>query len=156
MDIETEIKRLQSIEREYEEYLRAQCESVGASTDVEGLENPKLALACRYALANKQVELRDFFAAHALSMIVINDVSQRPDNFRAHYSTGAYAWADAMLQARKQLNCVVTPARAFMEHGINCHKVQHESATGFLHSYDDDTPYNVDGVKYCGRCHEAI
>ena len=45
--------------------------------------------------------LRDYFAAKALQMIVINDTSQRPENFLQYYSEGAYAWADAMIEARK-------------------------------------------------------
>jgi hypothetical protein len=40
-------------------------------------------------------------------------------------------------------------------HGINCPKVIHEG-DGFLHSPDDDSPYSVDGVSYCGRCHMAL
>lgn len=40
-------------------------------------------------------------------------------------------------------------------HGINCPKVIHEG-DGFLHSPDDDSPYSVDGVIYCGRCHMAL
>lgn len=44
--------------------------------------------------------LRDYFAARALQMIVINDTSGRPENFRDHYAKGAYEWADAMLRAR--------------------------------------------------------
>ena len=33
-----------------------------------------------------------------------------------------------------------------------CEKVPH-TRDGYLHSEDDDGPYDVDGVKYCGRCH---
>lgn len=47
--------------------------------------------------------LRDYFAAKAMQMIVINDTSQRPENFREHYSEGAYQWADAMLRAREKV-----------------------------------------------------
>lgn len=28
--------------------------------------------------------------------------------------------------------------------------------TGYLHESTDDSPYDVDGVRYCGRCHHAI
>lgn len=48
------------------------------------------------------MSLRDYFAAKALQMIVINDVTGRPENFREHYSEGAYKWADAMLKARSK------------------------------------------------------
>jgi hypothetical protein len=37
-------------------------------------------------------------------------------------------------------------------HGRDCPKVPHLSE-GYLHAADDDTPYDVDGVVYCGRCH---
>lgn len=40
-------------------------------------------------------------------------------------------------------------------HGKDCPKAPHESP-GMLHSIDDDSPYTVDGVTYCGRCHEYI
>jgi hypothetical protein len=33
-----------------------------------------------------------------------------------------------------------------------CVKVPH-AGTGYLHAEDDDGPYDVDGVLYCGRCH---
>lgn len=52
--------------------------------------------------AQDGMSLRDYFASKALQMIVINDVTQRPEDFRKHYSEGAYKWADAMLQARKE------------------------------------------------------
>lgn len=37
-------------------------------------------------------------------------------------------------------------------HGVDCQKVPH-IGTGHLHMANDDTPYDVDGVWYCGRCH---
>lgn len=47
-------------------------------------------------------------------------------------------------------------------HGINCPKLVHPPngaprwCRWSLHGADDDTPYDVDGVAYCGRCHEAL
>jgi len=38
------------------------------------------------------------------------------------------------------------------KHGIDCPKVPH-FGEGYLHAKDDDSPYSVDGVIYCGRCH---
>lgn len=38
------------------------------------------------------------------------------------------------------------------EHGRDCPKAQHVGE-GYLHAADDDRPYDVDGVRYCGRCH---
>jgi len=40
-------------------------------------------------------------------------------------------------------------------HGTTCYKVNH-SGTGYLHKEMDDTPYDVDGYIYCGRCHMAL
>lgn len=43
-----------------------------------------------------------------------------------------------------------------MEHGKNCPKVMHNPTGGYLHGANDDRPYDVDGVGYCGRCHVAL
>ena len=40
-------------------------------------------------------------------------------------------------------------------HGVDCVKVTH-SGGGYLHDADDDSPYDVDGVSYCGRCHHGL
>lgn len=42
-----------------------------------------------------------------------------------------------------------------LQHGRDCPKVRHDG-TGYLHADDDDQPYDVDGVRYCGRCHYAL
>ena len=36
-----------------------------------------------------------------------------------------------------------------------CEKVRH-IGDGYLHSEDEDGPYDIDGVHYCGRCHLAM
>ena len=41
-------------------------------------------------------------------------------------------------------------------HGVNCDKVLHGNDAGHLHGENDDSPYFVDGCKYCGRCHESL
>lgn len=41
-------------------------------------------------------------------------------------------------------------------HGKNCPKVSHSGRQGLLHGADDDQPYDIDGVAYCGRCHHAL
>ena len=47
--------------------------------------------------------------------------------------------------------------QAVMTHGMNCSKAEHhEGETGYLHGPDDNSPYDVDGVIYCGRCHVAL
>lgn len=40
-----------------------------------------------------------------------------------------------------------------VQHGVSCKKEPHCASTGYLHTEADDSPYYVDGVKYCGRCH---
>ena len=40
-------------------------------------------------------------------------------------------------------------------HIQDCTKAPH-AGTGYLHSEKDDLPYNVDGVWYCGKCHQYI
>ena len=42
-----------------------------------------------------------------------------------------------------------------IRHGVNCEKVHH-LGMGYLHAADDDRPYDVDGLAYCGRCHVAL
>lgn len=47
------------------------------------------------------------------------------------------------------------------KHGVDCPKKSHRTQggtiiQGMLHSEHDDTPYNVDGCSYCGRCHTAL
>jgi len=37
-------------------------------------------------------------------------------------------------------------------HGETCPKVSH-TGLAYLHAAEDDGPYDVDGVSYCGRCH---
>ncbi len=39
-----------------------------------------------------------------------------------------------------------------LQHGRDCPKAPHYGG-GYLHAGDDDKPYDVDGIAYCGRCH---
>lgn len=42
-------------------------------------------------------------------------------------------------------------------HGVSCQKKRHDNPSGgYLHAKDDDRPYDVDGWKYCGRCHMVL
>jgi len=43
-----------------------------------------------------------------------------------------------------------------VNHGTDCPKAPHTNNCGYLHAADDDRPYDVDGVDYCGRCHQVI
>lgn len=54
--METSKLSANNVEAEYTEYLRVQCGSVGADTNVEGCVNPRLALATRYAMAVRESE----------------------------------------------------------------------------------------------------
>jgi hypothetical protein len=58
-------------------------------------------------------------------------------------------------------------ADSIIEHGKTCEKVPHVpdpripherqgANEGWLHAGDDDGPYFVDGLRYCGRCHYWI
>jgi hypothetical protein len=40
-------------------------------------------------------------------------------------------------------------------HGRNCPKVVHDRR-GMGHLAEDDGPFEFDGIKYCGRCHEKL
>lgn len=49
------------------------------------------------------------------------------------------------------------PKQEPFRHGLTCHKIPHHpQQSGFEHAMADDGPYFVDGVKYCGRCHEYL
>jgi len=40
------------------------------------------------------------------------------------------------------------------EHGKDCRKEEHRGG-GYLHTPDDNTPYDIDGVAYCEAGQEA-
>ena len=46
-------------------------------------------------------------------------------------------------------------SREPVEHGKTCYKVDHVGI-GYLHDEKDDTPYDVFGCTYCGRCHTLL
>lgn len=51
----------------------------------------------------------------------------------------------------------ICPRANGVVHGKTCEKRPHDAAHGgYLHSEDDDSPYDVDGVRYCGRCHRCL
>ena len=43
-----------------------------------------------------------------------------------------------------------------IQHGVSCPKRPHRVGAAYMHGLDDDGPYDVDGVAYCGRCHECL
>jgi hypothetical protein len=64
------------------------------------------------------------------------------------------AWA-SRLTALLPDGSIPASHKEALVHGINCEKKPH-IRTGYLHGEDDDTPYDVDGLKYCGRCHTSL
>lgn len=79
------------------------------------------------------------------------------------------AWAEDLAQAQNHLHGirhvgtgkravrdVEKAIRAVSSHGVTCRKQEHYMVGGYLHGEDDDSPYLVDGMRYCGRCHDAI
>lgn len=68
------------------------------------------------------------------------------------------AWRDWCAQWRLSLierlsaALLVPAAPRSAQHGRDCPKVPHVGG-GYLHDADDDRPYEVDRVAYCGRCH---
>ena len=65
----------------------------------------------------------------------------------------------ALTRIRLRLAGLLTQERrpVPLRHGVNCHKAAHSHLrNGYLHTRDDDTPYDVDGVAYCGRCHLVL
>lgn len=51
----------------------------------------------------------------------------------------------------------ILPARHWVKpvHGSTCEKVKHTGGD-YSHGHNDNGPYDVDGVKYCGRCHNPL
>jgi len=49
----------------------------------------------------------------------------------------------------------MTQSETKVKHGVNCKKEPHVR-DGYLHGEGDDSPYSVDGLMYCGRCHAAL
>jgi hypothetical protein len=49
----------------------------------------------------------------------------------------------------------IAEAMPEFRHGIDCEKVPH-TGEGYLHGENDNLPYDVDGWKYCGRCHKVL
>lgn len=45
--------------------------------------------------------------------------------------------------------------RTLIVHGQTCEKAPHLTA-GYSHPEEDDSPYWVDNVCYCGRCHTYL
>lgn len=72
-------------------------------------------------------------------------------------------WDDSLCVAMyelqgMELQAEVDAARGVKSHthGIDCPKASHSAANGYLHTEADDSPYDVDGVMYCGRCHVVL
>ena len=53
-----------------------------------------------------------------------------------------------------QVLCLATVQLVPPRHGVDCNKAPHTE--GNLHDESDDTPFDVDGITYCGRGHAAL
>ena len=85
-----------------------------------------------------------FLASEAASQTNQERQSDYPD---AHSLSEAKRW--------KALGKPVVSDGAGPVHGKTCIKALHVGS-GYLHGADDDKPYDVDHVTYCGRCHSAL
>ena len=61
----------------------------------------------------------------------------------------------ALCSRVRDLERALVAASGRAAHGVDCPKARHLGA-GYLHGEDDDRPYDVDGVTYCGRCHGLL
>lgn len=67
-----------------------------------------------------------------------------------------YGTVAATFYLRDDRVVIEGPAKP-LQHGVDCLKQYHiHGRGGYLHDADDDRPYDVDGVMYCGRCHVAL
>jgi len=41
-------------------------------------------------------------------------------------------------------------------HGVSCNKAHHRGELEYNHGRDDNQPFEVAGVTYCGRCHAHL
>lgn len=115
--------------------------------------------ACRDALAARQVIHEKVARAEASLLRLAGTV---------HDAMAIYDAWDRRLAALEELaagqTARLSDAGASVIHGKTCPKMEHlrGGVLGFLggtygHDEYDDSPYaEVDGVVYCGRCHEII
>lgn len=88
------------------------------------------------------------------------DDEMRLTDFKIGFDAGRNAAREVYEWASKKYGAELLPIRPMtpseIKHGVNCEKVIHKTNQGFLHWSDDDRPFDVDGVNYCGRCHQAL
>lgn len=95
------------------------------------------------ALREALVSLKELFEFH--------EGSAKPE-FEGAYPTirvNGTDWSEGLAK----IAAALAPAK--VKHGKDCPKKEH-IREGYLHDADDDRPYDVDGVLYCGRCHYAM
>ena len=70
---------------------------------------------------------------------------------------GAFVETTVFITAEETIRTVDKPKarQPRVQHGVTCQKVDH-LGSGYLHGADDDRPYDVDNVVYCGRGHQAL
>lgn len=102
------------------------------------------------------VVLYDYDTSRYFTLTKQNFEFQRMKNNRIRISVGVNDYHD-----NKEPDCIEcsislkSTTNAPIVHGVTCEKITHKGG-GYLHHEDDDSPYNVDGLTYCGRCHYAL
>lgn len=76
------------------------------------------------------------------------------------FATTGDDWRDAIDQARVKMGDVARSPLSVVDTTrsnvpwLQCPKAPHDKRDGgYLHDENDDRPYDVDGLTYCGRCH---
>lgn len=81
------------------------------------------------------------------------DVQSIPATTRMYLDAVGGAGGKVTTEVKRQV--LIHPTNP--KHGIDCSKMHHDPmVSGYLHDQTDDSPYYVDGVPYCGRCHVAL
>lgn len=84
----------------------------------------------------------------------VNGIVEFSDKMLAAPRVPSYLCTPDMKEMYKNKKLEVIPYTP-VTHGVDCDKVYH-LGEGYLHRADDDTPYPVDGLMYCGRCHTYL
>lgn len=90
---------------------------------------------------------KDRIARHA-SPVAIEALLGDARAERARWDREVAWWERLLAARRRQVEAGEWPPQPT----LSCPKAPH-TGTGYLHAEDDDRPYDIDGVTYCGRCH---